>query len=296
MSEAVEECRAIAEESSEDFDELRTTAKEMVRGLNLLRWAMIMVFASGLLIFTGKMLIGAFFSYGYIRSILPWSLLALEVSYWIIAPLALSGIVRIIRIRDWTVHRLLVIVLIIYFAAQCVWTPLMSVYSAVTWFFYDGSLMSIIDVITPIIGMLLSLVYFVMLFAGYNLAGVVDDYFGNSLISRNHRRWLLRAGVLLYCVEIIWWVVWFFCDLPMFLHDMGADDYMYEYIIGGFQLLLTGIPGFLWLIWLLVVMFRIGMKLKRFANLNHCPNCDYDLRVHVEAGCPECGWMREVKV
>lgn len=26
-----------------------------------------------------------------------------------------------------------------------------------------------------------------------------------------------------------------------------------------------------------------------------CPKCGYDLRGHFEAGCPECGWGRELK-
>lgn len=27
-------------------------------------------------------------------------------------------------------------------------------------------------------------------------------------------------------------------------------------------------------------------------RLHHCPQCDYDLRGNLEAGCPECGWGR----
>ncbi len=283
VSEIAEQYEDVAAEPSADFNELRTTAKGVARGLNLLRWALITLFGYYLLFFISDFIIKI------ILKINPdywiWSHIALQPVKWLIAPLALIGILCIQRARDWPVNRFLVISLIIYFSAMCLWTPWMSIYSIIVWHDLYNSVMPSIRDISLILALGISLAYFVLLPAVFYLAGSINNYFSNNLISKNHRCELLGIGLILYGASVAWW----------YWELLSGNIALYGRHYSTLSFLFTRIPMTLWLLWILGVMFRIGKKLKRFTKLNCCPQCDYDLRESVESGCPECGWKRSAQ-
>jgi len=295
MSESADERSEVVAESTGGFVELRSNAERLAGGLDLLRWAMITMLASWLLVVVGRALMVEILSPG--SGGWAWSIFALEVTGWVIAPLALMGVVRILRVRRWSVQRWLVIVLIAYFAAECISTPLWSVYWLVSVTEVGGMVQEYIGVASTMSIVLLSLVYFAVLFAGCDLARAADAYFDRSLISEHHRRWLLWVGVMLHSVALAWWLVGRIWDPAALI--AGGDEIMYEMLAAVLRMLFVALPHFAWFIWLLVVAFRIGKKLKRFVKLDRCPRCDYDVRgqlpgpgVALGRGCPECGWMR----
>jgi hypothetical protein len=145
-----------------------------------------------------------------------------------------------------------------------------------------------------VIGSVLSLAYFAVLFGAYHLAGAVDRFFDGSLISARHRRWLLWPGVVLHVLGVASWLLWLWLmygeNGP--LHSSPERQMDVRFILLTAERLAVRLPVFVWLTWLLVEAFRIGRKLKHFVKLNRCPKCGYDLRERLAEGCPECGWGR----
>lgn len=278
--------------SADAVDQLRSTAERLAGGLNLLRWAMIVCLASGLIMIAGSMLMA--------RTLNPggrgwaWAELCLSAAKWPVWPLAFLGLQRILRARDWATPRWLVIIMLVYFAALCVWTPSAPVR---TFLWRLGVPYGGIPLPGPLlmaIGTLLSLAYFAVLFAAYHLVGVVDVFFDRSLISVRRRRWLLWPGVVLHGLAVIWWLLWLWLTYDESSPLYGSPERQVDvrFILLTAQRLMVGLPFFAWLIWLLVEAVRIGRKLKHFVKLNRCPNCGYDLRERIAEGCPECGWGR----
>jgi hypothetical protein len=270
--------------------ELQLTADRVASGLNLLRWALIASLASGIVKFVGSILISGVWPLNYASR--AWVLLVLGTVGWIVAPLALLGVLRILRVRSWPVRRWLVISLVVYFAADSIWTPAASAHRTFYLLNPLHSVRPVLDAVSTVIALLMSLLHFAMLFAAFHLAGAVDACFDQSLISARHRRWLLWAGLALHGLMLAWWAVWMIWDPLTRLENMGYDDVTSGMIIATIPVLLVSLPYTAWLIWLLVVALRIARKLKRFAKRNRCPRCDYYLHDAVERGCPECGWMR----
>ncbi len=280
-------------ESADRLIGLRLNAKRVVGGVNLLRWALITLFASVLLKVLGAILIERVFPWG--TDSWAWGRFALDAPGWVAAPLALMGFVRILRVRNWYVPHGLVIVLVLYFAVSCIWVPAMSAYNLIGWLrLGEGAVPSASEAAT-IFGLLLSLAYFAALFASYHLAGDVDEHLNRCLVSQRHRWWLLQTGIGLHGLKVA---------SSMTLEVLTATGLAgwsegntnLDTTLLAVRWLTTGITLLVWNTWLLVVLFRVGRRLKRFVRLNHCPRCDYDLHERVDAGCPECGWGRSEQV
>lgn len=290
MTQSADENGETLTESNGSIADLRSSAERLASGLKLLRWAMITWFATGLLNLAAPTLITALAASSEIG--FAWGLFAFEVPGWAIAPLSLIGVLAILGVRQWSVPRWLAIVLVAYLASDCVWSPMRSVYVALRWLNIDASVIPSIDVVVTVVGVLLSLMYFAALFAGFHLADSVDKYLGRSLISELHLRWLLWLAVVLHGVKLAWWGfnrVW---DLMTILRETGYSDLVAKLVIAGLYVLLVGLPHLAWFGWVFVLTIRIGRKLKRLLKLNRCPRCDYDLRNRLADGCPECGWWR----
>ncbi|MDY7109168.1 MAG: hypothetical protein SYC29_11090 [Planctomycetota bacterium] len=287
MSEAGGNSNDAPPTSAGEPTELQSTADRVASGVNLLRWALITVFAVNVVSFAGGFVVSALIPdvVGFV-----WSTFAVRIIAWATAPLALLGVLRILRAGDWPVSRWLLLSPVVYFAADSVLTPANSVHTLLWRLDIEGGVMPAVDVGLTIISGLLSLLYFAVLFAGFHLAGAVDGRFGGSLISARHRTWLLWVGIVLQCIMLTWWAVLRFWD-PVAL-AVGDDDITYGAVTSLLSGLLVLLPGLAWLIWLFVVASRIRRKLDRFAKRSRCPRCDYYLHDRTDAGCPECGWMR----
>jgi len=276
--------------SADAVDQLRSTAERLAGGLNLLRWAMIICLAGELIGFAGNWLLDMTMSPG--RSGWVWGRFAFSVTGWAVWPLALMGMLRILRARDWSLPRWLVIAIVFYFAAACAWAPIRPVWVLVASIGIGDGVLSFIRPWVTAAGLILSLVCFAVLFAGYHLARAVDEHFNRSLISDRRRRWLLWSGFVLHSLGLLWWVAWLVWGAARSLYVASDHQYDLYLVLVTAQWLTAGLPFYAWLVWLLIEAVRIGRKLKRFVKLNRCPNCGYDLRERITEGCPECGWGR----
>jgi hypothetical protein len=122
MTGPAEDSIIAPEATAQGIDQLRSTAGDVAVGLNLLRWALMLVLASGLVMIVGSMLMARTLSPG--GTGWAWCELCLSAVKWPAWPLALIGLQRVLRARDWTMPRWLVIIMLVYFAALCIWTPL----------------------------------------------------------------------------------------------------------------------------------------------------------------------------
>jgi hypothetical protein len=278
--------------AAQGLDQLRSTAGDLAAGLNLLRWALMLALASVLVMIVGSMLMARTLSPG--GTGWAWCELCLSAARWPLWPLAFLGLQRILRARNWGMPRWLVIIMLVYFAALCVWTPLGPVRTFLWRLGVPYGGIPLPGPLGMVIGSVLSLAYFVVLFGAYHLAGAVDAFFDGSLISARRRRWLLWPGVVLHGLGVIWWLLWVWLTYDESSPLYGSPEWQVDvrFILLTAQRLMVGLPFFAWLVWLLVEAFRVGRKLKHFVKLNRCPRCGYDLRERIAEGCPECGWGR----
>lgn len=268
-----------------DFLELRAEAARVAAGVKLLRWAIVLSLATNLL-----SQVVMYPVLGLLEIATPlWiaGCLVFDLPRWAIALLALVGVLGILRIRSWPVHRWLIVALVVYLGWQAVMIPVWSVSWAVAVGLENRTLGNSIELLGTASWVPISLLYFVALVASHCLATAVAVHFDRSLIGRAHLAWLCWVGGMLQSTTCV-----FFAVSAVLRATALPGDYQDLIRLHELQLMILTVPRFIWILWLLVVSFPIGRRLKRFVKLHHCPRCDYDLRERVDAGCPECGWGR----
>jgi hypothetical protein len=290
MSAPAEDSITAPRTSTQELDQLRSTALRLASGLNLLRCALILLLAGWVLDHLAWKVVSFLWfhresAHGDLAGS-AWIILAGGMVQWPVWPLALLGFLKLRQAVGARIAPLVVAATIACFVLKLVSVPLHDV-AAFLRLRHAVEIMPESEVFWYAESVITTLLELAALFMCARLAHAANEVFGGGVIRRSHVSGLLWTGVGLVALTTGSWIAWQYIGPdPSEAVDPEADSLIY--------LAVWSVPFFLfvvWQCWLLVAAWLARRRLMLFIRYDRCPRCGCQV-LSVE-GCPKCGLGRQ---